>query len=383
MRRKLPGEVARRVSASGQATEVGHDRRAGVGEPGVGAPGMEGAAGRDGGERRWVAGDAGEASPGLGPVDPGKRCEQPTRVGVRRRREHLADAGRLDQPARVHDRDPIGQAGHDAEVVGDEHDGRAGALLDAAQHLEHLGLHGDVERRGRLVGDEDVRVVGHGHGDDDPLLHPTRQLVRIAPGPGAGVGDADQVEQLRRPVPHPGAGQAGIVGGDRLGDLVAHPLDRVQGGQRLLEHDGQPPAAEPVEVALGQPEEVAPFEDDGTRHRGGRGQQAHGGQHGDGLARAGLADDGQHLVLVHLERHAVDSLQHTVVGREPDPQIPHREDGRAVGLGQQVPPRQNQSTVRSQGPFGPESLRTPAGSTRCGRARRGRVRWEGWEGGRW
>ena len=60
-------------------------------------------------------------------------------------------------PAGVHDHDAVGDAGDHAEVVGDEHDRGAdlvACLLD--QQLEHLGLHGDVERGGGLVGDEHV-----------------------------------------------------------------------------------------------------------------------------------------------------------------------------------------------------------------------------------
>ena len=41
--------------------------------------------------------------------------------------------------------------------------------------------HGDVERRGRLVGDQDVGLGDEHHGDHDALAHAARDLVRIEP----------------------------------------------------------------------------------------------------------------------------------------------------------------------------------------------------------
>jgi hypothetical protein len=90
---------------------------------------------------------------------------------VRGCREQLGQAARLHQPAGVHHRHPVGQPGHHAEVVGDEDDRRPRALLHAAKDVQHLGLDRHVEGGGRFVGDQHVGVVGHGHGDDDPLLH--------------------------------------------------------------------------------------------------------------------------------------------------------------------------------------------------------------------
>jgi hypothetical protein len=62
--------------------------------------------------------------------------------------------------------------------------------LRGPQRLHDLRLHGDVERGGRLVGDDHVRVVGHRDGDDHPLAHAAGQLVREVVQPLARVGDA-------------------------------------------------------------------------------------------------------------------------------------------------------------------------------------------------
>ena len=52
--------------------------------------------------------------------------------------------------------------------------------------LEHLRLDGRVEAGSRLVQDQERRILGERHGDDDALLHATRQLVRIALSTEAG-----------------------------------------------------------------------------------------------------------------------------------------------------------------------------------------------------
>ena len=70
--------------------------------------------------------------------------------GCARRGEQFAGGRRLDDASRVHDRDAVGDARHDADVVRDQHDGES-AVARPAQHVDHLRLHGDVECRGRLV----------------------------------------------------------------------------------------------------------------------------------------------------------------------------------------------------------------------------------------
>ena len=64
--------------------------------------------------------------------------------------------------------------------------------------LQDLRLHGDVERGGRLVGDQQVRLVGERHGDHHALALAAGQLVRIALEPPGRIGNADLGQQFER-----------------------------------------------------------------------------------------------------------------------------------------------------------------------------------------
>ena len=70
------------------------------------------------------------------------------------------------------------------------------SLLQLAQQLEDLRLHGDVERRRRLVGDQQLRSAGDRHRDHDALAHAARELVRILLEALRRRRDADLLEQL-------------------------------------------------------------------------------------------------------------------------------------------------------------------------------------------
>ena len=65
------------------------------------------------------------------------------------------------------------------------------SALSSREQLQDLRLHGHVERRGRLVGDEEVGLVGERHGDHHALALPAGELVRIGAEPALRLADAD------------------------------------------------------------------------------------------------------------------------------------------------------------------------------------------------
>ena len=134
------------------------------------------------------------------------------------------------------------------------------SLLD---EVEDLRLDGDVERRGRLVGDQHLGIAGERHGDHGALAHAARELVGILLDALLGLGDADQLQHLdgprqRAPVRHL------LVQDQRLADLPADGHDRVERGHRLLEDHGDVVAADLAHGRLVEADEVAPVELDGA-----------------------------------------------------------------------------------------------------------------------
>ena len=99
----------------------------------------------------------------------------------------------------------IRRLGDDAHVVGDQHQRHAGAVLEVQQKIEDLRLHGDVERRGRFVGDQKFGRAGERHRDHHALAHAAGELMREGVQPPLGIGDADVAQQRERARPALGA----------------------------------------------------------------------------------------------------------------------------------------------------------------------------------
>ena len=72
----------------------------------------------------------------------------------------------------------------------------AEAARQILHQLEDLRLDGHVERGGRLVGDDQLRIAGKPDRDHHALAHAAGELMRILIEPALGVGDADQLQQL-------------------------------------------------------------------------------------------------------------------------------------------------------------------------------------------
>ena len=95
-----------------------------------------------------------------------------------------------DDPALLEGDDALAQRGHDLGVVG-RHQHRDAELVDPQQELQDLPADERVEVAGRLVGDDQARVVDERAGDRRALLLAARQLVRALLRLG---GQADEGE---------------------------------------------------------------------------------------------------------------------------------------------------------------------------------------------
>ncbi len=223
-----------------------------------------------------------------------------------RTQEHVVGRTLFDHARGVHHVHAVGVARHDAEIVRDDHERDVELARQLPHQLQDLRLDRDVERRRRLVGDDELWIAREADGDHHALAHAARKLVRILVEPPLGIGDADEPEQLHR------AGARLLLrhvqmDEQRLHDLQPDRQDRVERGHRLLEdHRDVAPAAF-AHLLVREIEEVHPLEhdlavDDPARRLR---EQPHDRERRHRLAAAGLADDREHLAPAHLIGHAL------------------------------------------------------------------------------
>ncbi len=126
--------------------------------------------------------------------------EQAARVRVAHLVEHLLDGAELDRLARIHHHDLVAGLEDEAEIVGDVDHRGAEAFGDVLDEFDHAGFHGDVERGGRLVQKQQLRVRQQRHGDHHALLLAAGELVRIGAHDAVRIGQAHRIEDLHRPL---------------------------------------------------------------------------------------------------------------------------------------------------------------------------------------
>ena len=97
----------------------------------------------------------------------GTAGEQSARVRVLRVRVQLVTARKLGGLTEVHHHHAIRDVTHDVEVVSDEDVREPELLLQVLEQVQNLRLHRDVERRYRLVAEDELGVDGERAGDAD------------------------------------------------------------------------------------------------------------------------------------------------------------------------------------------------------------------------
>ncbi|AEW73732.1 hypothetical protein EcWSU1_02297 [Enterobacter ludwigii] len=141
----------------------------------------------------------------------------------------------LNYASRVHHIHPVTELGNHGHIVADkQHRGSAGPRL-VLQQTQDLQLHGHIQRRGRLVGDDKFRLAGEGKGDHHSLTHAAGQFKRITRHHRFRVRDLHLLQQgnrflLRR------ATVERLMLADHLHHLLANPSRWVQGGHGLLKN---------------------------------------------------------------------------------------------------------------------------------------------------
>jgi len=191
---------------------------------------------------------------------------------------------------RIEDSDALGHVGDHAHVVGDEHDGHTGLILELADEVQDLGLSGDIQGRGGFVGDEEARAADDRHGDDSPLPHAPGELVGIALELALGFRNSHLGKHFDGPLPCFRGSHARVVLEEPFRDLSAHLHGGIQGGHGVLEDHPDLRATDRLHLPLGECQEVAPLEMNAARHLCWRGRyEPQQGLSGDALAATRFA----------------------------------------------------------------------------------------------
>ncbi len=141
--------------------------------------------------------------------------------------------------------------------------------MQGLEQREDLGLGGDVEGGRRLVRDQDPRIAGQGRSDRDPLPHAAGKLERISVD---GVRNADLAQPANRLGPPGSAAESDAVYPKRFGDLATAAGDRVEHGERVLQHQDDLPTTDAGQLPLGQRQQLATIQPDRPQGRQPTGQ---------------------------------------------------------------------------------------------------------------
>ena len=258
----------------------------------------------------------------------GQRIQQRAGVNVLRVADHRLGWSFLDDLAFVHDVNAVAELCDHGEIVGDQQHGGVGGRGAFFQEAQDLRLHRNVQRRGGLVGDDQLRAAGERHRDHHPLAHAAGEFVRISVEGALRVRNLHVSEQIDAEFARFFLGNL-LMAQDHVEHLFAHAQDRVQGGHRLLENHRHFAAAHPLQFHVAHLEDVAVEDVDAGCRRNARfsarqkPQQAHGG---DGLAGAGLADQADDLAGGDVQRNPAQGFDHRVLAEESQRQIFNADD---------------------------------------------------------
>jgi hypothetical protein len=93
--------------------------------------------------------------------------------------QHRRRRPEFDDPPAVHDGYPVGESFDDREVVRNEQAGEPQLGLQRADQAENPGLRRGVQRAGRFIGQDQVRIQRDCAGDGGALLLPAGQFMRV------------------------------------------------------------------------------------------------------------------------------------------------------------------------------------------------------------
>ena len=100
--------------------------------------------------------------------------------GMLRLLRDLPRIAHLNQPSAIHHRNTRGEIAHHRHGVRDKEIGQAKLALQLRQQVDDLRSHADVERRNRLIRDDELRTQRQRPRDPDALPLSSAEFVRKA-----------------------------------------------------------------------------------------------------------------------------------------------------------------------------------------------------------
>ena len=88
---------------------------------------------------------SGQGNSALLPLEIRNGCKQCLRVGVQRAGEQFLSICLLYKRAQIHHTDPMGNVANHTDVMGDKQQTQIHLLLKTCQHIENLGLDGNIQ----------------------------------------------------------------------------------------------------------------------------------------------------------------------------------------------------------------------------------------------
>jgi hypothetical protein len=141
--------------------------------------------------------------------------------------EQLGGRGLFDDVAMLHNCNVVCNLAYHSEIVRDEEHREGVSPAQFTEEGDDLGLDGDVERGGGLVGDQELRTIDECHGDEDALALASRELVREVAEAALRVWERDLVHGGDDAGSDDVAGKLRMVRQESFGNLVPDPHDGV------------------------------------------------------------------------------------------------------------------------------------------------------------
>ena len=189
------------------------------------------------------------------------------------------------------------------KVVGDENQRQPHFFLHLLEQVDHLRLNGNVERRHRLVTDNQLGLQDQGASNADALALAAGKFVGVAVDLAAQ--QADFFHHGVHALLDFFVAEIGIVGAQRLGNDAADAHAGIERCQRVLEDHLDVFALEPHGFGR-QADQLFAVKQNAA---GAGFDQADNGAGKGGFAAAGFADHAEGFAGFEIERYAVDGFE--------------------------------------------------------------------------